>query len=300
MGTAHPPGQPEAVRLLVVQHEEQAGIARFGDWLMEAGADLTVLRPYRAHDASRTRRASESGDISEAAQEQEARAFSEAERSLASGDPQVLVELMADFDGLIVLGGSPGPWDDAENPWFPTVRHALAASARGAFPSFNICLGAELLCAAIGGDIVRRSIPQVGISQAVVTPSAMADPVFQVLPEEVPVPLWHQDEMAIDAIDQGVAPTLLLTGTDSPVQAFRVGACAWGTQFHPESTGEQFAQWGENFAHQGKDTTTWGGKELDTIVQETCLADESLVQNFRPLAEAFVRYVVGFGEAGTG
>lgn len=230
-------------RLLVIEHESQAGPGRFGDWLVDAGACLSVIRPYL-------------------------------------GEP--VPETLDAFDGLIVLGGSSGPLEDDVCPWLPATRALLRASIAASVPSFNICLGGELLAAAVGGETIRRRVPQIGAYRVHAREEARADPVFAVLPEEFATVLWHQEEMALP---EGAVH--LVDGTDAAVQAFRLGECTWGTQFHPETDGPQAESWGGE-----EDLVRASGKSLDEIVAEVDAAQDSMERTGRLLAKAFLDEVV--------
>ncbi|MDN5658857.1 type 1 glutamine amidotransferase [Brevibacterium sandarakinum] len=237
------------VRILVIEHEMDAGPERFGQWLIEAGAEVDVLRPYL-------------------------------------GD-----EIPAALDGysaLLVLGGSAGPLEDTANPWLPQVRDLLRRSAAGEFPSFNICLGGELLAAATSAKIIRRQRPQIGIYDLHTTSAGEKDPVFAAIAREagertIPAVLFHQEEMELP--DGG---ELLLTGSDAPVQGYRVGEFAWGTQFHPESDTAQVAQWLSSDPLRLPD-----GKTNDSIRSEVAEADAELVRINRALAHSFVDFLRG-------
>lgn len=237
------------VRILVIEHEKDAGPERFGQWLIEAGAEVDVLRPYL-------------------------------------GD-----EIPAALDGysaLLVLGGSAGPLEDTANPWLPQVRDLLRRSAAGEFPSFNICLGGELLAAATSAKIIRRQRPQIGIYDLHTTSAGEKDPVFAAIAREagertIPAVLFHQEEMELP--DGG---ELLLTGSDAPVQGYRVGEFAWGTQFHPESDTAQVAQWLSSDPLRLPD-----GKTNDSIRSEVAEADAELVRINRALAHSFVDFLRG-------
>jgi GMP synthase-like glutamine amidotransferase len=50
---------------------------------------------------------------------------------------------------------------------------------------------------------------------------------------------YHRDSISELPPDAEV----LLTGSGYPIQAFRVGAAAWGVQYHPEVSAEAFARW---------------------------------------------------------
>ncbi|SDS35507.1 GMP synthase-Glutamine amidotransferase [Brevibacterium sandarakinum] len=237
------------LRILVIEHEKGAGPERFGTWLIEAGAEVDVLRPYL-------------------------------------GD-----EIPAALDGysaLLVLGGSAGPLEDTANPWLPQVRDLLRRSAAGEFPSFNICLGGELLAAATSAEIIRRQRPQIGVYDLHTTSAGERDPVFAAIAREagektIPAVLFHQEEMELP--DGG---ELLLTGSDAPVQGYRVGEFAWGTQFHPESDTAQVAQWLSSDPLRLPD-----GKTNDSIRSEVAEADAELVRINRALAHSFVDFLRG-------
>lgn len=239
------------MRILVIEHEDGAGPGRFGEWLVEAGAEVVILRPYL-------------------------------------DDP--LPAGLEGYAALIVLGGSAGPLDDTDNPWLPQVRELLRRSVAGEFPSFNICLGGELLAAATSARIVRRARPQIGIYNLHTTSAGESDPVFAALADSsspagpgatIPAVLFHQEEMELP--DGG---ELLLTGSDAPVQGYRVGEFAWGTQFHPETDAAQIEQW-----LNSDPLALPEGKTHESIKAEVAAADAELIRINRALAHSFVDFL---------
>lgn len=237
------------MKVLAIQHEEGTGPLRFGDWLADSGAVVDVVRP-----------------------------------DLGDRLPPIS-QFKVTADALIVLGGSADADDDVHNPWFVQTKKLLVASSRGAFPSFNICLGGQMLALATGGGIRRREIPQYGVfGLSKVTEAqggSSADPVFGGIRDGSKAILFHSDEIVLPQ-----SAVQLLTGSDSPVQAFRVGDCAWGTQFHPETTANQVADWFSRKSDWGVDTSA-----LVASVRE---AEATVEETFAPVAEAFVRYCHSF------
>ncbi|UVI36167.1 type 1 glutamine amidotransferase [Brevibacterium spongiae] len=255
------------VRILVIEHERGTGPERFGRWLEESGAEVVVTRPYL-------------GEVIPAealtAEALPARALNRDPNAPAAGSA-------GSFDALIVLGGAAGPLEDADNPWFPKVRDLLRASIDGEFPSLNICLGGEMLAVAGDAPITRRAHPQIGIYELETTSAGEADPVFGSLSDRaLPSVLFHQEEMALPA-----GAELLITGSDAPVQAFRLGEFAWGTQFHPETDAAQVTRW-----LGGNDLALPAGKTEESIIAEVEDADEELQNAGRALAGAFVEFLV--------
>lgn len=251
------------MRILVVEHERGTGPERFGKWLEEAGAEVVVVRPYLGEAIPGT--------------EPAARTAVETADDGAGAPGR-----FGDYAALLVLGGAAGPLEDAENPWFPQVRDLLRRSADGEFPSFNICLGGELLAAATDAPISRRERPQIGIYDLATTSAGDADPVFAALSgTTIPAVLFHQEEMALPENAE-----LLVTGSDAPVQGFRVGEFAWGTQFHPETDAAQIQRWLGSAS-----LALPAGKTRESIAEELREADAELVNMGRTLARSFVDYL---------
>jgi GMP synthase-like glutamine amidotransferase len=139
-------------------------------------------------------------------------------------------------------------WEDEAAPWLVTTRRLLAEAVERAVPTLGICLGAQLLALATGGAVERgtRGL-EVGLVPITLTPDAATDPllgpVAKELGEGFAVAHWHQD--AITRLPPGAV--LLATGERYPHQAFRLGERAWGLQYHPEVSAEDWAQWMADF-----------------------------------------------------
>lgn len=133
-------------------------------------------------------------------------------------------------DAVIVLGGPQSAYTDAG---FPTrqaelalVRDALARSV----PYLGICLGAQLLAVAAGGEGYQGDVPEVGWQQIRHLPACETDPLHAGVPEAQQVLESHSDHVTLPA-----GATLLATNGAYPNQAFRVGERAWGFQYHLEA-----------------------------------------------------------------
>lgn len=125
-------------RILVVEHQASCPPALFGVWLVEAGADLVVCRPWAGED---------------------------------------LPDLTT-YDAVLVLGGEMGAHDDARHPWLAPLKQGLRDAVAAEVPTLGICLGHQLLAVALGGDVERNPRGQaVGLLPTGWTPPALEDPL---------------------------------------------------------------------------------------------------------------------------
>jgi GMP synthase-like glutamine amidotransferase len=232
-------------RLLVVQHQADAGLGRLHRYLA-SDADLQVVRP----------------DL---------------------GDR--LPDDLEGIDGVVVLGGSPAAWEDERAPWLPPTRALMARAVDEAVPLLGLCLGAQLLALATGGRVERGTAGlETGLSRITPTAHAAGDPLMAALPADgYPGPQGHQD--AVTELPAGAV--LLATGELYPHQVFRVGEAAWGLQYHPEVTAENFAGWvDEDLA-----AIVAAGYDPAALVRETRDADALLEELAAAHAAAFTGVV---------
>jgi GMP synthase-like glutamine amidotransferase len=131
--------------------------------------------------------------------------------------------------GLVVMGGPMNALDDAGHPHLAGERALLAAVVAAGRPVLGVCLGAQLLAAALGGSVRRGAVSENGIGTVALTGAGRADPVLGPAPSPLPVVHWHED-----AIVPPPGAEVLASSPDCPCQALRVGEVAYGLQFHVE------------------------------------------------------------------
>jgi GMP synthase (glutamine-hydrolysing) len=141
------------------------------------------------------------------------------------------------FAGLVVLGGPMGVHDDL--PWLEAERALLRAAVDAGKAVLGVCLGAQQLAAALGADVMPGPEPECGVGEVHLTLAALSDPVFSGAPTPLPCVHWHGDTFSLP---EGA---VRLAGNEAyENQAFRVGARAYGLQFHVEVTASLVAHWG--------------------------------------------------------
>lgn len=192
-----------------------------------------------------------------------------------------LPEDLAGFEGLVVLGGGMGALDDQEHPWMPRVRRLLALAVDRHLPSLGICLGAQLAALGLEGRMGRRESPSTGLQRISLTQAGLDDPVVSALGSSEPTVFhWHQDQIT------RLPPyaTLLATGSDEGVQAYRAGTSLWAVQFHPELTPAIAEAWARDSSLSHPDLPA-------PRVRADVEAATEARASWKALLEAFVRQV---------
>jgi GMP synthase (glutamine-hydrolysing) len=144
------------------------------------------------------------------------------ERFLRRGDP--LPEL-GEVDGILALGGEQNALDPALAGEVALLREATAREV----PVLGVCLGAQLLAHALGGEVRRLSRRHLAWPELVALPAAAGDPVLGALPAGAAGVHWNEDGFALPP-----GAVELLRSPAASGEGFRAGRRAWGVQFHPE------------------------------------------------------------------
>ena len=139
-------------------------------------------------------------------------------------------------DGLVVLGGGMGVYEADRYPHLRDEMRLLAATARTGAPILGICLGSQLLAAALGASVAKAPRKEIGWYPARLLPGSGDDALLQGLPASFTAFHWHGDAFTLPP---GAVP--LAASAMTPLQAFRAAPRAWGVQFHLETDAQVLA-----------------------------------------------------------
>jgi GMP synthase (glutamine-hydrolysing) len=115
-------------------------------------------------------------------------------------------------------------WVEATASW---LRQAVAEG----LPVLGICYGHQLLAHALGGRVGWNPAGvEVGVVEIALTTAAGDDPLFAGTPLRFPACVSHRQSV----LELPPGAVRLASSRMDANQAFRVGDCVWGVQFHPE------------------------------------------------------------------
>jgi GMP synthase-like glutamine amidotransferase len=143
-----------------------------------------------------------------------------------------------EFDAVLAMGGPMGVGDEAEHPWITDELRLVHEAVEAGRPFLGVCLGVQLLAAALGAEVYAADRAEVGLLEVELSDEGRADPLFAGLDDPLVSLQWHGDTFELP---EGAVP---LARSDAiPNQAFRYGPRAYGVQFHLEVTPEMAHEW---------------------------------------------------------
>jgi GMP synthase (glutamine-hydrolysing) len=192
-----------------------------------------------------------------------------------------LPETLTNYEGYIMLGGGllPNAYDEA--PWLRQEGELARQAVQQQVPTLGICLGGQILAHIGGGEVrARYGEREAGPTVISLTEAGRKDPVVGAIGTEAPLIENHEDQMT--RIPDGAVHLARSAAVEN--QAFRIGECVWGLQFHPETGAEHLTGWDESaFRDEGIDL-----RELQDLAKRT---DADTTRASRALAEAFAEQV---------
>ncbi|WP_417529706.1 glutamine amidotransferase [Marinobacter lipolyticus] len=137
------------------------------------------------------------------------------------------------WDGIVITG-SPAMVSERAD-WSERTATWLASAVTLQIPMLAVCYGHQLLAHAFGGDVgFHPQGRESGTFSVELFDSTTTDPLLGTLPKRFQAQLTHRQSV----LRLPECAVLLASNEFEPHQAFRIGSCAWGVQFHPEFTPE--------------------------------------------------------------
>ena len=180
------------MRWLCLQHMPDEGPGHAADWLVAQGHSLGITRLF---------------------------------------EPNLVFPDLADFDGLLILGGAMSVHDEENLPWLRAEKDFIREALRAGKITLAICLGAQLVAEALGGEVRPNHEPEIGFWTVRFSAKSLEHPLLRGWPDKAAVLHWHVDTFT-------VPPGAMRVGMSAATatQGFVWGDGVIGLQFHPEMT----------------------------------------------------------------
>ena len=144
-------------------------------------------------------------------------------------------------DLLIMMGGPMGVYEADTHPWIPLQIAKLAARLDRDKPTLGVCLGSQMIAAAMGARVYQGPVIELGFAPIEITAAGRGTPIRHL--EDTPVLHWHSDTFDLP---RGVE--LLASTRHYPHQAFRRGTNVLALQCHAEMGEDpRFEDWLAHF-----------------------------------------------------
>lgn len=192
----------------------------------------------------------------------------------------------ADYSAIIVMGGPMGANDGALLPWIDDeidfLRRAIDVT-----PIWGVCLGSQLLAAALGARVYIGDVPEVGVVKHAFTADARHDPVWSDHADSTfPALQWHSD-----SFDLPTGATLLASTGAYVNQLFRSGN-NYGIQFHLEADEGLAREWLEIEEYRTALESAVGSEMVPGLLTDIAAAQETTVPLAHSVIEKWLQLVL--------
>lgn len=133
--------------------------------------------------------------------------------------------------GLIIMGGPMSVYEHRRFPFLLEEQRLIEKALKENTPVLGVCLGSQLLAAALGADVKSGRQKEIGWHPVNLTAAAADDNLWRGLPSTFTAFHWHGD---VYDLPQGAVS--LAASEVTACQGFCYGATAYGILFHMEVT----------------------------------------------------------------
>ena len=149
---------------------------------------------------------------------------------------------ISSFSALVFMGGPMSVNDDL--PWISQELSLIQKAAQEKMPVLGHCLGGQLICKALGGEITANPVKEIGWHDVQKLDNSVANDWLADLPQEFEAFHWHGETFSIP---KGASPILKSEFCDH--QAFAMDNIL-ALQCHVEMSGEMVTEWTAEYANE--------------------------------------------------
>lgn len=155
-----------------------------------------------------------------------------------------------DVDGIVSMGGPMNVDQADQHPWMEQQMQYIKVAHEAHVPIVGVCLGAQLIAVALGGQVGAMDEPEIGWHPVSLTFPGTVDPILSGIG-------WQTVQFHIHGQEVTQLPpggVSLVSSKQCKVQAFNVGLTTYGFQYHPE----------------------WDRQDLEEVAQDPFIAEAGL------------------------
>lgn len=130
---------------------------------------------------------------------------------------------------LIIMGGPMSATDDRQYEWLSAEKKLVREVIDQGAVVLGICLGAQLIAAALGASVMQNHFKEIGWYPVTLTPDASNSPIFETVPSRFQAFHWHGETFEIPEGATHIAQSAACTN-----QAFVINDRIVALQFHLE------------------------------------------------------------------
>lgn len=135
------------------------------------------------------------------------------------------------FEGFALSGGEQSAYEVERYPYFTAEMELVREAATRATPTLGMCLGAQLMAAALGATVRPGTAKEIGFFPVDFTPAGLRDPLWQGAVRPFIPAHWHGDVFTLPEGAVSLASSAL-----TEHQLFVVNDVLYALQFHLEMT----------------------------------------------------------------
>lgn len=150
----------------------------------------------------------------------------------------VLPDNLNAYRALVILGGSMSANDEGPYPHLKKVYRLFQEAYEKDLPTLGSCLGGQLMAKALGASVTHNPVKEIGWFTLRLTADGLKSPLFNGIPEGIPVFHWHRDTFSLTSCSNLLASTQTCAH-----QACSFGLNSYALQFHLEITPEIIKKW---------------------------------------------------------
>ena len=191
-----------------------------------------------------------------------------------------------EFDAMLCMGGPMDTFMEDEFNWLVGEKKAIGEYVLNLKkPFLGFCLGCQLLGEVLGGKVVQSNPPEIGVLDIDVSDQAIADPVFNFLPNKIKALQWHSYE--VQGLESNPNINIIGSSPTTKYQIFGYNNHAYGIQFHLEIRKSTVDDWAavpeyKNALEQslGQEALPHMKKEVNEEIDNMMAQCNQLYQNF--------------------